>query len=112
MAGGVAAAVLFASVALSAPAEAHISQCSSNRACAWFDVDYSGTFGQWSGPTSYLSGWNDLISSSSNRRTHAVGWFTDSGYSGNPWVQYPNESGSYIWPHFAADSFSSLWFYA
>lgn len=92
-------------------AEAALSQCGTNRACAWWDQNYSGTFGYWTSSQSYLSGWNDVISSTMNHRSGDIGWWTDAGYSGLSMIYGPGVGGYYVWPHIAENSISSVYFY-
>lgn len=110
--GGVAAAALMATIAISSPANASIGQCPTNGACGWFDGNYSGTFGYWTSSASYLAGYNDNLSSVSNERATSIGWWTNSGYSGSVWTQSPNAAGYFTWPDWRNDSFSSLYIYA
>jgi hypothetical protein len=110
--GGAAAAALLATLAINAPAKADIAQCPTNGACGWFDGNYSGTFGYWTSSTSYLAGYNDNLSSVSNERATTIGWWTNSGYSGDVFQQTPNSAGYFTWPDWRNDSFSSLYIYA
>ncbi len=108
-----AAAVAVAStIALCPPASAAASQCAANRACGWYDGNYSGTFGAWSGSTSYLSGFNDAISSMANRRTTQIGWFFNSGYSGERFAQSPGAYGYFSALDYRNDEYSSLFIYS
>lgn len=112
--GSAVALALTSVLAFGAPANAAITQCSSNRACAWFNENYSGTFGQWSSSQSNLtsSGFNDVISSVLNKRSHTIGWWTDAGYSGGVMTYGPGAGGYTYWPDWRNDSYSSLYFYA
>lgn len=102
-------------VVVGSPAHAAISQCGSNRACAWFDQNFSGNFGSWTSsrsslPTS-MPNWHNNISSTHNRRTHNIGWFMDTGYAGTRMLYGPGGGGDYVWPHVAENNIQSLRFY-
>ena len=74
---GAAALVAASVIGFSAPAQASITQCGSNRACAWTDSSYAGAFGSWTSSQSSLAGFHDVISSVANNRTAYIGWFSD-----------------------------------
>jgi len=108
---GAAALVAASVIGFSAPAQASITQCGSNRACAWTDSSYAGAFGSWTSSQSSLAGFHDVISSVANNRTAYIGWFSDPGYSGSLFQQPGGAAGFFNWPDWRNDSFDSLYFY-
>ncbi|PQZ93887.1 hypothetical protein CQ018_09620 [Arthrobacter sp. MYb227] len=102
---------LAATLGVSAPANAAISQCTSNKVCAWKDTNYQGTFGSWTSSSSTLSGFANQISSTSNRRTTSIGWYYGSGYTGTRWLQAAGAAGHFAWLDPKNDSFESMVIY-
>lgn len=106
-----AAVALFATLAISSPANAAAGDCPNNRACGWLDTQYTGPMGAWASSYSNLGGYNDSISSMGNRRAAAITWFSDAGYSGSSFRQAPGTSGYFYWADWRNDSFSSVFLY-
>ncbi|MBB5633142.1 hypothetical protein BKA04_001365 [Cryobacterium mesophilum] len=111
---GVIAAAALATVsvlAIGVPAQASFSQCTSNRACAWIDANFSGAFGSWTSNQSSLPGFHDNISSTGNNRTAYIGFFSDPGYGGSVFQVPPGGGGYFNWLDPRNNSFDSLYFY-
>ncbi|NYF18305.1 hypothetical protein HDC37_003161 [Microbacterium sp. AK009] len=102
-------------IAVAPPASASIAQCSSNRACGWFDPNYASNFGAWTSAQWSMPGgviyWPNNISSTFNKRTHNITWFMDVGYAGGSMFYPPTAGGYYSWPHMAENNIESLRFY-
>lgn len=110
---GTAGLVAASALTFTTPAQAALTQCGNNVACAWVDGNFSGAFGAWSGSVSALGnyGFHDNITSQANYRTAYNGWFSDPGYSGNLFQTAPGGAGQFTWPDPRNDSFDSLYFY-
>lgn len=111
--GGVTAVLaLSATLAISPPASASISDCPDHRACGWINSHYQNPIGWWSSSTSYLAGFNDKISSMLNTKSRTIGWYENAGYMGDVFVQNPNEGGYFNFLDPRNDTFSSVFVYA
>jgi hypothetical protein len=110
---GASAVAALSIFVMAGPAQASEAQCGSNnnRACAWIDANFAGAFGYWTSSHSSLPGFHDNISSDANTRTAYIGWFSDTGYSGNLFEVAPNGGGYFQWPDPRNDSFDSVYFY-
>lgn len=90
-------------------AEAAYSQCSTGRACAWRDADYTGGLlisisSSWS---NFESGANDRASSLANRTSRQVSWYTDGGLQGTRLCVNSHSSNSWVSAKWN-DKFSSV----
>ncbi len=114
VATGAAAVALTSIVMVAPPASADIVQCpnSGQRACAWYNANYTGSFGAWSTSQTFLGGFNDAISSFGNRGTTQIGWFFDAGYGGERFLQNPPDYGHFSAFDYRNDKFSSLFIYS
>lgn len=103
---------LAATIGVSAPANASIAQCTSNKVCGWWDANYQGSFGSWTSSALTLPGFANQISSTSNRRSTSVGWFYGQGYSGTRWLQGAGSAGYFSWLDSKNDNFESMFIYS